>query len=179
MFDKLIDVLISVLHWFRPWAICGAEYRGVVTRFGHPVRDLRPGWNWMWPFIEGTNKADVRVWADVLPAQSLRTSDGVTMVLRLMVSHHVVDPRTFLFAVFDANNNVQDVAAGELGAAVMHSTAAEIYDGTVLRKVRRKVVTAAKAWGLEIHNVRFVDCVEAPAFRAFGIGSGAGHDAAT
>src|SRR3972149_5106880 len=112
MFDKLIDVLISVIHWFRPWSICGAEHRGIVTRFGLPVRDLKPGFNLLWPFIEGVVKADIRVWADVLPAQSLQTKDGVTMVVRIMVSHSVCDPRMFAFAVFDANNNIQDVAAG-------------------------------------------------------------------
>lgn len=172
MFDKLIDVLVSVIHWFKFWAVCGRQYRGVVCRFDHPVRVLKPGFNWKWPIIERASLADVRVWADVLPAQSLRTRDGVTMVVRLMVSHEVVDPETFLFKVYDANNNIQDVAAGQLGSAVMVATAAEVYDGTVLRKVRRKVVAAAKAWGLEIHNVQFVDCVEAPAARLFGVGAG-------
>ncbi len=170
MLDKLVEVVISVIHWFRFWAVCGAEYRGVMCRFGLPVRDLRPGWNWKWPAIEEARLADVRVWADVLPAQSLRTTDGVTMVVRLMVSHAVVDPRAFLFRVFDSNNNFQDVAAGQLGSAVMAATASQVYDGTVLRKVRRKVVTAAKAWGLEVLNVQFVDAVEAPAARIFGIG---------
>lgn len=170
MFDKLLEVLISVIHWFQFWAVCGAEYSGVVTRFGHPVRDLKPGFNWKWPLIEAAAKADVRVWADVLPAQSLRTSDGVTLVVRLMVSHQVVDARAFLFKVYDSNNNFQDVAAGQLGAAVMSATASEVYDGTVLKKVRRKVVNAAKTWGLEIHNVQLTDCAEAPAVRLFGIG---------
>jgi len=169
VFDKLIDTLLSVLHWFKFWAVCGAEHEGVVTRFGHPVRDLRPGFNFIWPCVEAAAKADVRVWADVLPAQSLRTSDGVVMVVRLMVSHQVVDARTFLYKVFDANNNIQDVAAGALGSTVLASTAAEVYDGTVLKKVRRKVVASAKAWGLEIHNVQFVDAVDAPAYRVFGV----------
>lgn len=169
MLDKLIEVLVSVVHWFRFWAVCGAESQGCMTRFGLPVRDLKPGFNWKWPFIEAAVLADVRVWADVLPPQSLRTADGVTMVVRLMVSHQVVDARTFSFKVFDSNNNFQDIAAGQLGSAVMAATAAEVYDGTVLRKVRRKVVNAAKAWGLEVHNVQFVDCIEAPAVRVFGV----------
>ncbi len=177
MLDKLIETIVSVIHWFKFWAICGAEYQGVMTRFGHPVRDLRPGWNWKFPFVEAAALADVRVWADVLPAQSLRTKDGVTMVLRLMVSHQVVDPCAFLFKVYDTNNNFQDLAAGQLGSAVMVATAAEVYDGTVLKKVRRKVVTAAKAWGLAIHNVQLTDCAEAPAVRVFGI-SGGSHDPA-
>lgn len=174
MLDKLVETLVSVIHWFRFWAICGAEYRGVMCRFGHPVRDLQAGWNWKWPMVEEAALADVRVWADVLPAQSLRTTDGVTLVVCLMVSHQVVDPKAFLFQVFDSNNNFCDVAAGQLGSAVMAATAAEVYNGTVLKKVRRKVVTVAKVWGLEVHNVQFTSCAEAPAFRVFGVGGS--HD---
>jgi regulator of protease activity HflC (stomatin/prohibitin superfamily) len=169
MFDKLIDVLISIIHWFRPWVICAQENAGFIRRFGLPVRDLKPGWNWVWPFVESSSLADMRVWADILPSQSLRTKDGVDMVVRLMVSHSVRDPRVFILKVYDANNNIQDVAAGQLGQAVMAATADEVRDGTVLRKVRRKIVTAAGPWGMTIHNVQFVDCAPAGSLRLFGV----------
>lgn len=169
MFDKLIDVLISIIHWFRPWVICAAENAGFIRRFGMPVRDLKPGWNWVWPFIESSSMADMRVWADILPSQSLRTTDGVDMVVRLMVSHSVKDPRTFVLKVYDANNNIQDVAAGQLGQAVMGATADEVRNGTVIRKVRRKIVAAAVPWGMTIHNVQFVDCAPAGSLRLFGV----------
>lgn len=169
MFDKLIDVLVGVIHWFRPWVICHAEHAGFIRRFGLPVRDLKPGWNWVWPCIESATQADMRVWADVLPAQSLRTRDGTDYVIKLMVSHSVKDVRTFALNVYDANNNIQDVAAGQLGAAVMAATAEQVTSGEVLRKVRRKIITAAKAWGMEIHNVQFVDCSPAPSVRLFGV----------
>lgn len=169
MFDKLIDLFISVLHWFKFWVICDAEQSGFIRRFGQPVRDMKPGFNLRWPIIERGEWADMRIWADVLPPQSLRTKDGVDLVVRLMVSHSVCDVRTFALKVFDANNNIQDVAAGQLGQAIASATAAEVDDGTVLRKVRRKVVNAAKAWGLTIHNVQFVDCSRAPSLRVFGV----------
>lgn len=170
MFDKLIDFVLQFVHWFKFWVVCEAEYSGFVRRFGQPVRDLKPGLNFVLPFsIETATLVDMRTWADVLPAQSLRTSDGVDLVLQLMVSHQVCDVKCFALKVFDANNNVQDIAAGELGAAVMAATAEQVYNGTVLRKVRKKVVTAAGAWGLKIINVRFTDCVKAPAYRLFGV----------
>lgn len=179
MFDKLIDVLVSVVHWFKFWVICDAEQSGFIRRFGQPVRDMKPGFNWRWPVIETGEWADMRVWADVLPAQSLRTRDGVDLVIQLMVSHQVRDARKFALTVFDAHNNLQDLAAGELGAGVMAATAEEVYTGVVLKKVRKKVVSAAKAWGLSIVNVQFTDCCPAPAYRVFGVGALGGHNNAT
>jgi len=171
VFDKLIDVLVSVVHWFKFWAICDAEHAGFVRKFGQPVRDLRPGYNWLWPSIERAELVDMRVWADVLPPQSLRTLDGVDLVVQLMVSHRVSDPRKFALTVYDAHNNLQDLAAGELGAGVMAATAEEVYTGVVLKKVRKKVVSAAKAWGLSVVNVQLTDCCPAPAYRVFGVGA--------
>lgn len=169
MFDKLIDVILSVLHWFQFWTICNTEHRGFIRRFGVPVRDLHPGWNWVLPCVETSTHVDMRLWADVLPAQSLRTKDGVDFVVKLMVSHQVLDPRVFTLAVYDANNNIQDVAAGHLGSVFARSTAEDVYSGAVLRKVRAAVVRAAVGWGLTIHKVQFVDCSPAPSYRLFGV----------
>lgn len=170
MFDRLIDFVISILHLFRFWQVCPTEYSGFVRRYGVPVRDLHPGFNFVWPLaIETCTLVDMRLWADVLPAQSLRTRDGVDLVIKLMVSHRVKDPRTFVLAVFDANNNIQDVAAGQLGTIVARSTIAEVDSGAVVRKVRAAVVTAAHQWGLAINKVQFVDCSRAPSFRLFGM----------
>ncbi len=170
MFDKLVDFAISILHLFQFWRVCPAEYAGFVRRFGVPKRDLHPGFNWVWPFgVESATLVDMRLWADVLPAQSLRTKDGVDLVIKLMVSHRVKDPRVHTLAVFDANNNIQDVAAGQLGTIVARSTIAEVDSGAVIRKVRAAVVTAAHQWGLTINKVQFVDCSRAPSFRLFGM----------
>lgn len=171
MFDKLLEAIVGVLHWFQFWAICGAEYQGVVTRFGHPVRDLKPGFNWRWPCIESAVLADIRVWADVLPAQSLRTKDGVDMVLRLMVSHQAGDVRLFLFKTYDARNQLLDLAAGQLGDVLIDSTAAEVYNGVALKKVRRKIVARAAKWGIIITGVAFADAAAAASFRLFGVHS--------
>jgi regulator of protease activity HflC (stomatin/prohibitin superfamily) len=111
---------------------------------------------------------DLRLWADVLPPQSLRTSDGVEFVVRMMVSYQIVDPRTAVLKCYDPANNVLDVAAGALGAAVAKSVAADIDSGKVLRKVRSALTTAAKHWGIEIQRVQFADCTRATSHRLFG-----------
>jgi regulator of protease activity HflC (stomatin/prohibitin superfamily) len=169
MLDKLLDFLIQFLDLFRFWSIMPPEQAGFVRRFGLPVRDLRHGLNWLWPFnIETTTRVDMRLWADVLPPQSLRTSDGVEYVVRLMVSYQVEDPRRFILECYDASNNVLDIAAGALGAAVAKATAEDVDSGKVLRRVRTALTTAAKHWGVEVHRVQFADCTRASSYRLFG-----------
>lgn len=169
MFDKLFDFVITFLDLFRFWSVLPTEQAGFVRRFGLPVRDLRPGLNFLWPFnVETTSRVDLRLWADVLPAQSLRTADGVEFVIRMMVSYQIVDARTAVLLVYDPSNNVLDVAAGALGAAVAKSVAADIDSGKVLRKVRTALTSAAKSWGIEIQRVQFADCTRASSFRLFG-----------
>lgn len=169
MFDKIFDFLISILSLFQFWTVCLAEHQGFVRRFGQPVRKLKPGLNFVLPFmIETSSHVDMRLWADVLPAQSLRTKDGVEFVMRLMVSYQVEDPETFVLKCYDATNNVLDVAAGALGAVVGRSTAEDVDSGKVLRKVRTALVTAAKAWGISVNRVQFADCTRASSYRLFG-----------
>jgi regulator of protease activity HflC (stomatin/prohibitin superfamily) len=169
MLDKLVDFLLSVLDLFRFWCTLPPEQAGFVRRFGLPVRDLKPGLNFLWPFnIETTSRADMRLWADVLPAQSLRTTDGVEFVVRLMVSYQVSDPKKMILECYDAANNVLDIAAGALGAAISKAEAADVDSGKVLRRVRSALTTAAKHWGIEIHRVQFADCTRASSHRLFG-----------
>lgn len=169
MLDRLIEFLISVIDLFRFWSVLPPEQAGFVRRFGLPVRDLHPGLNFLWPFnIETTTRVDMRLWADVLPAQSLRTVDGVEFVVRMMVSYQVCDPRKMVLECYDSANNVLDIAAGALGTAIGRAPAEDVDSGKVLRKVRSALTIAAKHWGIEIHRVQFADCTRASSHRLFG-----------
>lgn len=169
MFDKFFDFLVSILGLFQFWTVLKAEDAGFIRRFGVPTRDMTPGLNLLWPFaIETSTHVDMRQWSDVLPAQSLRTKDGVDLVVRLMVAYRVEDPRKFVLNVFDATNNMQDLAAGALGGAVTKVRAAEVYSGAVLEKVRDRVTRAALKWGVEVVKVQMTDATPAPSFRLFG-----------
>lgn len=170
MFDKLFDFITSILKYLQFWTVCKAENAGFIRRFGVPVRDMHPGLNFLWPLgIETSTHVDVRQWSDVLPPQSLRTKDGVDVVVRLMVAYQVSDPRTFVLEVFDATNNIQDLAMGTLGSAVSRAKAADVYSGAVLEKVRDRIIRAAAKWGIEVLKVQLTDATPAPSYRLFGM----------
>lgn len=170
MFDKLLDFILNFIGLFRFWHAMPTEYAGFIRRFGVPKRDLKPGLNFMLPFnIETTTTVDMRQWSDVLPPQSLRTKDGVDIVVRLMVAYRVHDPRTFVLEVFDATNNIQDLAMGTLGSAVAKARASDVYSGVVLEKVRDRIIRAAAKWGIEVVKVQLTDTTPAPSYRLFGM----------
>jgi regulator of protease activity HflC (stomatin/prohibitin superfamily) len=169
MFDRLISFLLEFIGLFQFWNVCRSEHRGFVRRFGVPVREVPVGLSFIWPFrIETVTEVDMRLWADVLPAQSLRTKDGVEFVIRLMVSYQPVNPHDFVFKAFDATNNIQDIAAGALGAAMGKATAEDVDSGKVLRRVRSSLTASAKPWGVSIQRVQFADCTRASSYRLFG-----------
>jgi regulator of protease activity HflC (stomatin/prohibitin superfamily) len=170
MLDKLIDFVIQFIDLFRFWCVLPPEQQGFVRRFGVPRRDLNPGLNFLLPFnIETYTRVDVRQWSDVLPPQSLRTKDGVDVVVRLMVAYQVANPRTFVLEVFDATNNIQDLAMGTLGSAVTRARAADVFSGVVLEKVRDRIIRAAAKWGIEVLKVQLTDATAAPSYRLFGM----------
>lgn len=170
MLDKLIDFLLNFLDLFRFWAVLPSEYSGFIRRFGVPRRDMKPGLNWLLPFnMETYTSVDMRQWSDVLPPQSLRTKDGVDVVVRLMVAYRVRDPRTFVLEVFDATNNIQDLAMGLLGSAVTKAKSADVFSGDVLDKVRDRMMRAALKWGIEVVKVELTDKTPAPSYRLFGM----------
>lgn len=169
MFDKFFDFIVSILDLFRFWYVMPVEHAGFVRWFGVPTRDLRPGWNWICPFrVETTSSCEMRQWSDVLSAQSLRTKDGVDLVVRLMVAYQVEDARKFLLNVYDATNNIQDLAAGALGAAIAKAKAADVYSGDVIDRVHTRVKTAARRWGIEVIKCQLTDVVAAPTYRLLG-----------
>ncbi len=90
-FSKILDLIVAFWAAIRCWEILPAEEIGFVRRFGKPARALKIGWNWRWPLIEGAESVNGQEGVYVLDPQSLRTSDGIEVVVRVSVTFRVVD----------------------------------------------------------------------------------------
>lgn len=165
MIKQLLDFLLQFWVYLRWWDVLDQENVGVIRRLGVLVRDMRPGVNWRWPVIESAVMFNAQWGTYVLDPQSLRTKDGITLVLRLKIGCQVTDARAHALGMFDAANNLQDVAAGELGEAVRQSDASDVYSERVLKQVTRRVKAQAKRWGLDVGDVQFLDCAPARSLR--------------
>lgn len=168
---KLIEFLTAWWHAIRFWDVLESQDLGFVRRLGVYHRDLAPGINWRFPLFERAEIVDARLGAHLLPAQTIRTSDGILLTVRLKCSYQVVDAQTYFLSVYDALDNIRDIASGELCTAIMANTAQAAYDGQVLLKVRRVLKRSGREWGLRITKIQFAECAPMPAMRLMGVAS--------
>lgn len=162
---QFVDLCVEFWRHFAFWSVLNQEDIGFIRRLGRMHRKMRPGWNWRWPFIERAETVDARTSACICDPQSLRTADGVLLVLRLKVSYAVADARKYFLKVFEPGNNIQDVASGELAALVRNVTAEDLYTGKAVSHIAERVKAAGRRWGVRVFDVELVDCAPARTYR--------------
>jgi regulator of protease activity HflC (stomatin/prohibitin superfamily) len=162
---QILDFLLQWWHALRFWDVLDQERVGFIRRLGRAHRDMTAGINWRWPLIESAVTFDGQEGTYVLDPQSLRTLDGVNLVLRLKVTCQIIDARAHQLNVYDALNNIQDVAAGECGEAVREASAADVYSGKVLKRIGARTRSQGKRWGMKVSEVQFLDCAPARSYR--------------
>lgn len=165
MIERLLAFLQTFGAWLAFWAVVHQEQVAFIRRLGRHSRELTPGYHWKWPVIEVAETEDGRAFPYVLDPQSLRTRDGVSLIVQLTVTVQVVDVRQYFAKVFDGRKEIQDVAAAELGRAVRKLDAAEVYGDKALQQVSRRIRAAAKEWGMQVSDVEFISCVPARSYR--------------
>lgn len=163
--DQIIALLQAFGDWLRFWVVVDQEQVGFIRRLGKHGRELTPGLHWKWPLLERAELEDGRPYVYLLDPQSLTTADGAMVVVRLTVTVTVVDVRRYFAAVYDGRQNVQDVAAGELGEAVRAAELSAVQGDAVIKRVAKRLRAAAKDWGMSVSDVRFVDCARARSYR--------------
>ena len=165
MWSALWTALQELWHRLWPWYVLDEEFGGFVRRFGLHHHDLKPGFNWMIPLVDSADYADMREACPMLEVQSLETADGVGCSLRLKMTYRVVDIHAYWRAAQEGTENIQDVAMGELGEAVIGSTWADVKSGKVLATTRTRTRAKARKWGLEVDELRLVDCTRGSSLR--------------
>lgn len=165
MLAQLFAFLSQFWRILIPWVVCDAEQVGFVRRLGVPRRKLAPGLNWKWPVLECGELEDARPYSYILDPQSVRSADGVDLVVRISVTCHVVDAQKYFLNVYDGRANIQDMACGELAQAVQRAKSRDVLSGKVLDGVLRSAQRTARRWGMRIDDLKFVDASTAPSVR--------------
>lgn len=164
-FSKILDFLAA---WWRAlifWEILDVEERGFVRRLGKPARDLKPGLNLKWPLLEKACTINAQEGVYVLDPQSLRTRDGVDIVIRVSVTFRVVNARKFYLEAWGALENIRDLVAGEVGEAVRKSSAEDVYGAAALKLALTNARRRAADWGVAIVRLRCLDAAKGRSLR--------------
>lgn len=164
-FGRVFDLLLSWWHALRFWDVLDVEEMGFVRRFGKPVRNLQPGWNWRWPVIEKSETENAQEGVYVLDPQSLRTADGVEVIIRASVTFRIADIRKYYLEAWGALNNIRDLVGGEIGEAVRKSTEVQVFDGTAIKAAQKAARGHAADWGIQIVRLRCIDMTKGRSHR--------------
>ncbi len=172
-FSKIIDFIVSWWTALRCWDILPAEELGFIRRMGKPARDMRPGLNWRWPVLETAETVNGQEGVYMLDPQSLRTTDGVDLVVRCSVTFRVKCARKFHLEAWGALNNIRDLVAGEVGESLRVSVAADVYAGKAIARALKSVRAKARRWGIEVVRIRCVDSTKSRSIRLWNTNTAA------
>ncbi len=169
MFDRLFDLLAGWIELLKFAQIVDAYERGLVLRFGKPVRVIEPGLRFHWPLgIESTMAQNVVPTTETLSAQTVTCASGETITFTLMVKWSVFDLHKFFLDVEDADSVLEDVCAA------LVADLACAYDWDTIRsddfwaKAQRKARADCRKYGITLDALKFRDLAEVQTIRLMG-----------
>jgi regulator of protease activity HflC (stomatin/prohibitin superfamily) len=166
MFERLIDLLINFAELGKLWTVLQPFERGVVVTLGKRVRDIGPGFNFLWPLgIDEVHKINVVPTTENLSLQTLTTSDGCTIVIGMTVRWKVSDVRKILLEVEDYEGVVLDTCYGQLGAVVAESTWQELNGPSFVEHAASAMRYRAGRAGINILNINLTDLAKCRTYR--------------
>jgi len=157
MFERLIDLLIQVWDRAAPAFIVHAYQTAGVLRFGRYHRTCPPGFHMKWPFVEEAIEVLTTVTTIRLPAQTITTADGKSIVASAMVKYSIRDVQPYITEITDQHDVLADVTCGSIRMAVREMTADQLVAEPPERRVVELVRKQVNEYGFKVHSVTFID----------------------
>lgn len=157
-FEKLIDLMVQFLEFFRVCTVIDTYERGVRLRFGKFVDELDPGLHFQWPFfIDNILNENVVPKLYQLCTQSVATRDDKPLAVGAVVCYSVRSISKALLEVENVNHAVADSCQATLTELILESTWDEVRAPDFSAKVTALCRKRAWKYGIEIESVRFCE----------------------
>lgn len=155
MFDRLVELLIGCVELFRFWVVLDPYERGVLLRLGRFVREVEPGFHWVWPFrIDHVLHESVVPTTHSLGYESITTKDNRSITFHAVITFQVRDIKKALLEIEDVNHAVRDACSGEIGRVLHGSTWAEVIDDAILDTLTAACRKRGFRYGIEIMSAQ-------------------------
>lgn len=168
MIDKIIELIKDIWETIVPWITIMDFQNGVMMRNGKFKKVLKAGTHLKIPVIDHVIVEHVAITTVSLPAQSLTTKDGKTIVTKGMVRYHVDDAHAFCIKIWDAKDALVDTSCGIIHETVNQKTWAELRDGKVDSLISRRIKDKVKDYGVNVDWVTLTDMAEIASIRLIG-----------
>ena len=114
----VIAVLVYAFSGF--YTIKEAE-QGIVLRFGQYSGTVEPGLRWKWTFIDRIIPVDIQTTRDLPAAGFMLTQDENVVRVEMQIQYRVVDPRSYVFSVTNADDSLSQSLDSALRYVVGHA----------------------------------------------------------
>lgn len=169
MFDRLLDLIITL--WEDIWClkIVRENNKGVLLRYGKVRRVYEPGLVFKLPFVDDLIIQFTGDDTIVLPSQKLITKDGKQVTVKAVVVYNVVDVIPFTMNVNQAYQSLSDVSSGVISDIILKLDYSELKDNLeeLNNKASKAVRKEVKKWGAHIDTVSFTDITTSRSFNIF------------
>ena len=160
LFQKLLALVPSI------FLIEPTEQGARIT--GKQYKIIGPGLYLWWPIIQRIIRMDVVTQVVDLTAQTIRTVDGLELVVSGSIRYRIVDIERALFAVQDLDKALSTLALGVILEYVQTKTLVECMNADAVKKeLRRGVAEAASGWGVKVEGVMLTDLGRVRSLRLF------------
>lgn len=176
MLDKLIEVILQFLDRILPAYIVKEYQAAVHFRWGRLLRVTKPGLHWKIPLADEVDLHLVATTTLTLPAQSVTTIDGVSVVVKAHVKYAVTDVAVYGTAVVDAIDALSDVTCGIIHEALRELTWESARATDLSSRFTKDARREAKRWGISVDRVTVTDLAQMRSIRLFNEGSGKAID---
>lgn len=167
MFDKLIDLLISLIEDVLPVFFVKQYDNGILLRAGRFVKVVGPGPVYKIPFLDKVETQTTVTTTLSVPAQSVTTNDGHFLVVKSIVKYKVADVGAFMLNVYDATDAVSDTTQSIVKTQITSRTFQECSDNELDNIITKKLRNEVKHWGIEVEKVTLSDMGQIRSLRLF------------
>jgi len=171
MFDKLIDFLIEFIDQILPVTIIKEYNKGAFFRLGKFKKIIHPGLHFKIPFLDNVDIHTVVTTTMTLPAQSVVTKDGLSVVIKAQIKYDIEDLSIFAVKVYDAIDAISDMTCGIIFQTIKNKTYQEACTIDLNKTITNNARKEAKQWGINIETITITDFSQMRSIRLFNEGS--------
>lgn len=157
-FEKLIDLVVQFLEFFRFCTTIDCYERGVKLRLGKFKGAVEPGIHAQIPFfIDRIITENVVPKLHQLPTQSVVTKDDKQIAMGAVICYSIRSIEKAILEVESVNHAVNDACQTAILDMILASTWDEIRAEDFGEKLTSKCRKRAWKYGIEIETVRFCE----------------------
>ncbi len=168
MFDKLIDLFVSLWTHFQPILFINQYDEGVMLRGGKYLKNLKSGRVYFRiPFVDDFHTDTVTT--DTMRTEdiSITTLDGKNLTIGIEFDLRIVDIYKALILTHSWKSNLKDIATGVLSDTLEDYNWDDLRKKTTKNAVEKKLQKRAEEIGIEVANLNFTNKVLSTAYKLF------------